>query len=166
MLFNPGTDGTVKASTLEDRSVALLLLAQTVDLNNYISAIYDTDTNMLKGQVEIPGKLATDTNGFPEIRFTNMFNYTGFKSGVASGGTSKASNLAEAIAESLQIQAIKERSEKNTGTMLYVEGYSIALLSVESNNINASLLVNFDLPCELTINSGEPRINGKPYLLD
>ena len=166
MLFDPGTAGTVNSTTLEDRSVQLLFRAQTVDLNSYISAVLDTDTGFLKGSVEIPGRLATDANGFPEMRFSNIWNYTGFASGIASGGASKASNLAEAIAESLQIQAIAERTTKNTGTLLYIESYSIALLSVEQNNINASLLINFDLPCEISLQAGKTVINGKPYLRD
>lgn len=166
MLFTPGTEGTVSATTLEDRSVQLLFRAQTVDLNSYITATLDTDTGFLKGSVEIPGKLATDTNGFPEMRFSSIFNYAGFDSGRTSGGASKSSNLAEAIAESLQMQAIHERTTKNTGTLLYVESYTIALLSVEQNNINASLLINFDLPCEISIQAGKTVINGKPYLTD
>lgn len=166
MLFTPGTEGTVSATTLEDRSVQLLFRAQTVDLQSYISATLDTDTGFLKGSAEIPGRLATDANGFPEMRFTNIFAYTGFNSGMSSGGASKASNLAEAIAESLQIQAIAERTVKNTGTLLYVESYTIGLFSVEANNINASLLINFDLPCEISIQNGRTVINGKPYLTD
>lgn len=166
MLFDPGTAGTVSSTTIEDRSVQLLFRAQTVDLNNYISAILDTDTGFLKGSLEIPGKLATDSNGFPEIRFSNLWNYANFSSGSTSGGASKASNLAEAIAESLQIQAIAERTTRNTGTLLYIESYTIALLSVEANNINASLLINFDLPCQISSQAGRTVINGKSYLSD
>lgn len=166
MLFAPGTEGTVSSTTLEDRTVQLLFRCQTVDLNNYITATLDTDTGFLKGTIEIPGKFATDTNGFPEMRFSNIFPYTGFNTGLASGGASKASNISEAVAEALQLLAIAERTVKNTGTLLYIESYSIALLSVEQNNINASLLVDFDLPCEITIQNGKTVINGKTYLED
>ena len=164
MLFPPGTGGTINATTVEDRAVRLLLLAQTVDSNNYITAVLDTDTGFLKGTIELYGRLAVDANGFPEIRFTSAFNVPGFNSGTASGGASKASNLTEAIAEILQVQGIAERTEKNTTTSLYIESYSIALLTSDQNNINASLLVAFDLPCEITMVNGEAVISGKTYI--
>lgn len=169
MDFLPGTAGTTTETTLEKRTINILYLAQLYDNNNFINSSRDDDTRIININIRLPANAVINTNGFTEFRYYNSIPVpTGvtFNSGNASGGTSKASNLTEALVECFQLLAINERKPEKNGTgNRYVTDFSFSLNDApESTQGNALLNITAGLPSQTIITGDGVKIEGVIYL--
>lgn len=169
MDWDPGTSGTIPATSLEKRLISILYLAQNYDNNNFISSNRDDDTKIINVTIRLPANLIINSNGFSELRYFNSIPVPApatFDSGNTSGGSSKASNLTEALVECFQLLAITERKPERNGTgNRYITTFQPALNDgPESTNGNASLSIQANLPTQTIVTSAGVSIEGVIYL--
>lgn len=169
MDWNPGTEGTVTATTLEKRTISILYLAQNYDNNNFISSNRDDDTRVINITIRLPANLTTNSNGFTEVRYFNSIPVPSgetFDSGMISGGDSKASNLTEALVECFQRLAIFERkTDRNATGNRYITTFNAEINdNPESTQGNATLNIQANLPTQTVVTSAGVSIEGVIYL--
>lgn len=169
MEWLPGTAGTVTETTLEKRTISILYLAQMYDNNNFVNSSRDDDSRIISITIRLPANVVVNSNGFSEFRYYNSIPVPSgitFNSGNSSGGSSKASNLTEALVECFQLLAINERKPEKNGTgNRYVTDYSFSLNDApESTQGNALLNITAGLPSQTVVTADGVKIEGVIYL--
>lgn len=177
MQFNPGTGGTITASTLENQFFTLCSLIQNVERDaakndkgvNLLTYTIDTDTDIASGSASIYCTITRNsTTGILEFSYPNP--YTGITYSEGTGGDSKASGvITEALAERAFLMIAAEREKKrndpNFSNKLTNPTWSINDVPLNSPIAhNALFKFSFNLQTQTTFTGNGESRNAVEYL--
>jgi hypothetical protein len=175
MQFNPGTNGSVSATTLENQFYTIAALIQFVEQDdtknpneaNAIESSLDLDEYSFSGTINIFAVHSLDS-GVSQLSYPDPYLNSGWIEGTSGDGN--AANLNQAIAERALILAAAERNPTNNPNAIDPKLTTIAW-SYQDTIINTPvshnciLTISFNLEIESTTMGDGAAFKAKEYLI-
>ena len=176
MIIEPGTGGSITATTIERYTYALIGWGHNIEGNstknpnqvNFLSSNRDDETGIVSGNITIPCNIVMQPDGSSKYNYPNPYGETGFTPG--TGCTIKGQNYIEVLVNAFLFQVLAELNpEKNTTGNRYITSFDHSLNSTGSVNgstPNATLQITFAIPTVATPSATGMSIVAMNYLQD
>lgn len=177
MLIDPGTGGSITATTIERYTFALIGWGHNIESSstknpnqvNYIASNRDDETGFVSGSITIPCNIVMQNDGSSKYNYPNPYGTTGFTPGTDSD--IKGQNFIEVLVNAFLFQVLAELNpEKNTTGQRYITTFDHSLNSTSStlaaSASNATLNISFNIPTVATPGSNGISIVAMNYLQD
>lgn len=176
MIIDPGTGGSITATTIERYTFALVAWGHNIEASNsknpnqvnYLSSNRDDETGVVSGNITIPCNIVMQSDGSSKYNYPNPYGDTGFTPG--TGAQIKGQNFIEVLVNSFLFQILAELNpEKNTTGQRYITSFDHSLntsTTLTTSTANATLSIAFNFPTIATPGANGVSIVAMNYLQD
>ncbi|MEB3277839.1 MAG: hypothetical protein VKK42_02810 [Lyngbya sp.] len=158
--FNPGTGGSLQATTQEGQVWGAVLFLQKVEADsaknvngaNLVTSTVDQDDNTASISGTIPCFASIGGAGGTNYAYTDPYLNANFVEGTGGDGT--ASNILAAVAERVMMLYLSQMNQaKNPNAVILVESFTHTVAtSSEAGFIGANATLSFSLSLPTTMN--------------
>lgn len=176
MIIDPGTGGSITASTIERYTFALVGWGHSIEASNtknpnqvnYITSNRDDETGFVSGSITVPCNIVMLADGSSKYVYPNPYGDTGFVPG--TGSQIKGQNFIEVLVNSFLFQILAELDvEKNATGQRFITTFDHSLntsTTLISSTANATLNISFNVPTIATPGANGVSIVAMNYLQD